>query len=551
MKEYLSQKISEIVKSSYGVQLPAEIENPKERSFGDYSSNVAMRLARTTQKSAKVLADEVINEINKDKKIKNCFSKIEQVNGFINFKFSEQFLSNEVKKVLKQKSAYGNLKLGKKHKIQIEFGSANPTGPLTIAHSRGIFFGDTLGNVLSKVGYNTQKEYYVNDAGKQIDILIESVARRAIELKGQEIDFPDYCYQGDYIKEIAKKFVIEEMIDIGELEDVKKAVKEFTLVSMIDMIRENLNSVNVQYDRWFYESELYNKSWFQRKDEVQKVLEQLDHDGFLYEREGALWFRSTNFGDDKDRVLVKNDGEKTYFASDAAYFKNKEKRGFRRAIEIMGADHHGYMPRINAMIQALKCKIDVKFILVQMVRLIEGGKKMKMSKRAGEFMTLKELVDDIGADVTRFFFLMYSVNSHMDFDLDLAREKSKKNPVFYIQYAFARICSIIRMAEGKKIVEKVEKAKHSYQYSESELCLIRRLSIFSDVIKDVANDFNVSYLAHYAIDLAGDFHDFYEQCKVISEDENSTIARLQLILATQIVLKETLHLLGISAPEKM
>ncbi len=551
MKEYLSQKINEIIKNSYGVQLSAEIENPKERSFGDYSSNVAMRLARTTQKSAKVLADEIVNEIKKDKRISNCFSEIEQANGFINFKFSKQFLSDEVKRILKQKSVYGNLNLGKKQKVQIEFGSANPTGPLTVAHSRGIFFGDTLGNVLSKAGYNAQKEYYVNDAGKQIDILIESVARRAIELKGQEIDFPDYCYQGDYIKEIAKKFVIEEMIDIEGLEDVKKAVKEFTLVNMIDMIKEDLDLANVRYDRWFYESELYNKSWLQRKDEVQKVLEQLDHDGLLYEREGALWFRSTNFGDDKDRVLVKNDGEKTYFASDAAYFKNKEKRGFRKAIEVMGADHHGYMPRINAIIQALKCKIDVDFILVQMVRLVEGGKKIKMSKRTGEFMTLKTLVDDIGVDVARFFFLMYSVNSHMDFDLDLAREKSKKNPVFYVQYAFARICSIIKMAEEKKIVEKVEKAKHLYQYSESELCLIRRLSVFSDVIKDVVFDFNVSYLTHYAIDLARDFHDFYEQRKVISEDKDSTIARLQLILATQIVLKESLRLLGVSAPEKM
>jgi len=551
MKEYLSQKIGKIVKNFYGVQLSAEIENPKDRSFGDYSSNVAMRLARMKQKSAKDLADEIIGEIKKDKKIINCFSGVNQINGFINFKFSEQFLKDEIKKIISQKSDYGNLKLGKKQKIQVEFGSANPTGPLTIAHGRGIFFGDTLGNVLDKVGFNVQKEYYVNDVGKQIDILTESVARRAIELKGQKIDFPDYCYQGEYIKEIAKKFVIEEMMDIEELEDVKKAVREFTVVSMVDMIKKDLDLVKVRYDRWFYESELYNKSWLQRKDDVQKTLDQLDQDGLLYERDGALWFRSTNFGDDKDRVLVKKDGEKTYFASDATYFRNKAKRKFRRAIEIMGADHHGYMPRIKAMIKALDCKIDVDFILVQMIRLIDGGKMQKMSKRSGEFMALKELVDDIGSDVARFFFLMYSVDSHMDFDLDLAREKSKKNPVFYVQYAFARICSIIKTAEEKENITRIEKEKSSYQYSEVELKLIRRLSSFSDVIEDAASKRNVSSLAHFSIDLAKNFHDFYEQCKVISDDKNSMIARLQLILAVQIVLKESLRLLGVNAPEKM
>ncbi|TRZ78484.1 arginine--tRNA ligase [bacterium] len=551
MKAYLSQKIEKIVKSLFGVEISTEIESPRECLFGNYSSNVAMRLARTTQKSAKDIANEIIDEIKKDKKIIDNFSNIDQKNGFINFKFSEKFLGNEIKKVLDQKSDYGNLKLGKKQKVQLEFGSANPTGPLTIAHGRGIFFGDTLGSILSKAGFNVQKEYYVNDAGKQIDILVESVARKALELKGKKIDFPDYCYQGDYIVDVAKKFVIEEMVDIQELEDVKKAVKEFTLVSMVDMIKKDLEFVNVKYDRWFYESELYNKSWFQRKDEVQKVLDQLDQDGMLYERDGALWFRSTNFGDDKDRVLVKKDGEKTYFASDAAYFKNKEKRKFKRAIEVMGADHHGYMPRIGAMIKALKCKIKVDFILVQIVRLIEGGQIRKVSKRAGEFLTLRDLVDDVGADVTRFFFLMYSVNSHMDFDLDLAREKSKKNPVFYVQYAFARICSIIKMAEEKGIILSEEKTRSSYQYSEVEMRLIGCLVSFSDVIEDSASNCNVSSLAHFSIDLAKSFHDFYEHCKVISEDKNSTVARLQLISAVQIVLKESLRLLGISAPKKM
>ncbi len=551
MKEYLSQKIYEIVKNLYKIEMFADIESPRECSHGDYSSNVAMRLSRTTQKTAVDIANEIIDEIKKDKKISNSFSNVDQKNGFINFKFSEKFLGDELKKILNQKFLYGNLKLGKKQKVQIEFGSANPTGPLTIAHGRGIFFGDTLGNVLSKAGFNVQKEYYVNDAGKQIDILVESVARKALELKGEKIDFPDYCYQGDYIRDVAKKFVIEEMIDIQELEDVEKAVKEFTLVSMVDMIKKDLEFVNVKYDRWFYESELYNKSWYQRKNEVQQVLDQLDHDGMVYEKEGALWFRSTNFGDDKDRVLVKNDGEKTYFASDAAYFKNKEKRKFKRAIEVMGADHHGYMPRIKAMIEALGGKIEVEFILVQIVRLIEGGKTRKVSKRAGEFMTLKELVDDVGADVARFFFLMYSANSHMDFDLDLAREKSKKNPVFYVQYAFARICSIIKMAEERGIITQVGKKKCTYQYSDVESHLISRLISFSDVIEESATKRNVSGLAQFAIDLARDFHNFYEQCKVISEDENSTLARLQLILAVQIILKESLHLLGISAPEKM
>lgn len=553
MKKVISNKINSIVKQLYNLDFASEVSYPRENGYGDYSTNAAMILSKRLKKNPQEIAKDIIEKLKEDKNTNEIFSELDQKNGFINFKLSEKFLHKEVDKIIKQKSNYGNSNIGKRQKIMLEFVSANPTGPLTMANGRGGFLGDALANVLKKAGYDAKKEYYVNDIGNQIDILAESVARRILELKGQSGEFPEYCYRGEYIKKIAEQFVKEVKAEYSSIGEISEAVKKYALMQMVDSIKKDLEDAGIVYDRWFFESELYAKAWYQRRGEMDNMLHYLNKENLIEEKEGAVWFQSSNFGDDKDRVIIKESGEKTYFASDIAYYKNRVNRGFKKIIMPLGADHHGYIPRMNAIVKALDLGVNIDFIIFQMVQLIENGEAKKMSKRAGKFVLLRDIVGEAGKDAARFFFLMYDPNTHMDFDLNLAKEKSQKNPVYYVQYAYARISSILKKAEEAGIgIAQIESFPVKGKSCDSaELNLIKQAAKLPEIIEEISQSYEASKLPHYSLELAKKFHDFYENCRVITEDKDLTMHRLRVILGVRIVLGETLRLMGVGAPENM
>lgn len=483
----------------------------------DYASNVALVLAKKVSKNPMEIAEDIKGKIEGNK----IFEKVEVAKpGFLNFFISEKYLQNEINKILKEKEKYGNSNLGKKQKINIEFISANPTGPLTLGNGRGGFGGDVLSNILTKTGYKVFKEYYINDIGAQIVKLGHSV------LKDSEA-----VYKGEYINQLKKSCKGTDPEIIG-----KTAGK----IILEKMIKPSVKKMGIKFDNWFSETKLY------KNNEVDKVIKELTKNGFTYESEGALWFKSKNLGDDKDRVLIRSDGIKTYFSSDIAYLQNKFQRGFNKIIIFLGADHYGYVARLKAACHALGYKKeDVNTIILQLVRLFENGKEIRMSKRTGTYITIDDLIDEVGLDVVRFFFLQRSLNTHFNFNMDIAKEKSEKNPIFKVQYAYARINSIFKKTKTKpKVNLELLKAKE-------ELELIKKLVKFSEIIEDTAKDYQLQRLANYAIELAESFHKFYENCKVVSENKKITEARLSLIQATKIILKNILDLMGISAPEKM
>ena len=430
--------------------------------------------------------------------------------------------------ILKEKDKFGVLNIGKSKKINVEFISANPTGPLTLGNGRGGFCGDVLANVLKKAGHEITREYYINNVGEQVRKLGHSV-----------IGDSEAVYSGKYIEDLRKKIGGKEPEEVGE-----KAVK----IILKEMIKPSIEKMGIKFDIWFSEKSLY------KDKKVEEILDCLENKKLTYEKEGALWFKSTKFGDDKDRVLKKADGERTYFASDIAYLKNKFERGFDSLIFFLGADHYGYIDRIKAAAEVIGYKKkQVNVIIMQMVRLFEKGKQVRMSKRAGVYVTLDELIDEVGLDVARFFFLTRNSNSHLNFDLDLAKERSEKNPVYYVQYAHARICSILRKNPKSKIQmpNQIQNPNAKLLIHPSELNLIKQLIRFPEIIEDTAKDYQVQRIPQYAISLTTAFHQFYENCRVISENKELTQVRSSLILATKTVLKNTLDLMGISSPEKM
>jgi arginyl-tRNA synthetase len=506
-----------------------KIEHPKEEIHGDYSTNVAMEIAKKVKKRPMEIANLLSSKLiplsaGQSSKL---FEKIEVAEpGFINFFLSKEYLQNQLKEILKRGKDFSKLNIGKNKKVNVEFISANPTGPLTLGNGRGGFCGDVLANVLSRAGYKVSREYYINDVGEQIRKLGHSV-----------IGDSEAVYKGDYIEDLKKRVKGKNPDEVGQ-----KAAK----IILEELIKPTVKRMGIKFDKWFSEKSLYQSG------EVDKILNWLKKKKLAYEKEGALWFLATKFGDDKDRVLVRQNGEKTYFASDIAYLKNKFKRGFDILIFFWGADHAGYVKRMEGAVQALGYKkAQAKFIIFQLVRLFEKGKEVRISKRTGTFVTLDELIDEVGLDVARFFFLMRSSGSHLNFDLDLAKEQSEKNPVYYVQYAHARICSILR-----KLKTQISKVKTTSQNLKllnhpAELNLIKQLIRFPEIVEDTVRDYQVQRLPNYALELARKFHDFYENCRVISEDKDLTKSRLALILACKIVLKNTLDLMGISAPESM
>jgi len=530
IREEIKNLVQKAIKNLYKKEVEVVLERPTAAVFGDYSTNIAMTLKKNPQ--------EIANFIKSD-----FLEKIEVKNGFINFFVSKQYLQNQVGEILKKKERFGDLKIGKGKKVNVEFCSANPTGPLHLGHGRGAFWGDVLSNVFERAGYKTTREYFINNYGKQISLLGQSIDTRYREILGQKVELGEGFYLGDYVREIAREIVKKDGDKYLRLPEKERIdiLKQKGLEKMLALAKELLLRVGVKYDIWFSERVLYEKKL------VKKAIEALEKKGFTYKSENALWFASTKHGDDKDRVLIKASGETTYLASDIAYHLNKVSRKYDLMIDGWGADHWGYVPRIMAAAKVFGFDKKLKIVVGQFVRLVEKGREVKMSKRSGSFITLEELIEEVGVDVARFFFLMKSIDTHIDFNLDLAKEQSDKNPVYYVQYAYARICSILRKSKP----EDLNRGRTDLLKDRSEFSLIKKLIQFPEIVEDTARDYQIQKLPQYAMELAAVFHQFYHDCRVISEDKELTRARLGLVLAAKIVLKNTLGLMGISAPEKM
>ena len=529
------------------------IETPRDTDHGDFSSNIAMILASREKKDPRKLAERISTTIGRlsDAKASAILKDIEVAGpGFINFTISENLWRDTIREIIEGGDAFGWTNLGEGKKVQVEFVSANPTGPLHIGHARGAVVGDTLANILKAQGYRVEREYYINDAGIQIETLGRSVFTRYLELFGKKVVYKDEYYQGDYIKELALSFKENEgdrLLDLPEGEAVS-SLSKYASSEIIRDIEKDLTDFGVNYDVWFSEKTLYDDK---KVDDAIKSFKEM---GLIYEKDGALWFDTTNYGDDKDRVVVKSDGEKTYLASDIAYHKDKFQRGFDRVINVWGADHHGYVVRMKAAVRAMgRNEGDLEIILVQLVNLTRGGKPISMSTRAGKYVTLREVLDEVGSDAMRYFMLMRSHDSHLEFDLELAKKTSQENPVYYVQYAHARISSIIRQAEDKGYdgLPQLELIDLSLIDLEEELSILKRLRAFPEVVKEATDNLEPHRIVFYIYDLAQAFHSYYAHHRVVTEDRKLSDARLALVSAIMVVIRNGLGLLGISAPDRM
>lgn len=524
-----------------------ELEMTKNAAHGDYASNVAMILASSARQNPRKIAEAIVANITDTE---NILDKMEVAGpGFINFFIGKDVWSTLLEEVDELDERYGESDFGKGKRVQVEFVSANPTGPLHIGHARGAVIGDVIANILESTGYSVFREYYINDAGRQMDILGRSVFLRYLEILRKEVAFPLECYQGEYIKELAGE-LFEECGDeylAKDEEDATIVFTDYAVESILSGIKEDLNAFGVVFDCYFSEKELY------KGDGVTKLLAELQGKGFIYEEGEALWFKTTDFGDEKDRVVVRENGEPTYFAADIAYHRDKYSRGFDTVIDIWGADHHGYIPRMYAGIHALgKEKDALEIILVQLVSLLRGGKPVSMSTRGGEFVTLREVVDEVGRDAARYNFLMRRSDSPLDFDLELAKRKSNENPVYYVQYAHARISSIMRLAHSRGYeIPGFGDIDLGLLTLPEEIALIKDVTRFPEVVEGSARELEPHRLTFYLNDLASIFHSYYNKNRVISDDSELSMARLFLVKSVRTVLKNTLRLLGVSAPERM
>jgi len=539
----LSRKIDHDIPSDFVY----EIETPKNKTFGDFSVNLALKLAKATGKNPRQIATAA-KEIIDSKAGTFPFLKKSQVDGpgFINFFLTEESRADVLTSIKKQDEHFGESDYGKGQKVIVEFVSANPTGPLTIAHGRQAAVGDTLANILKTAGFQVQKEFYLNDAGRQVDLLGKSVL---VRLKERipfpvtfPVKFPEDGYHGEYVKEIAKQVsIVSPDLDLDDPESLKK-ITIFAANRLLEGIKLDLEGLGVRFDQYYSENSLYQNKF------VEKVIKELSTRNNIYESEGALWFKSTDFGDDKDRVLKRSNGEYTYFTPDIAYHQTKFERGFDLLINLWGPDHHGYIPRVKAACAALGYSPDkLEVLIVQLVTLYRRGEQVRMSKRAGEYVTLKELMEEVGADATRFFFLMRRVESPLDFDLELAKEKSQDNPVYYLQYAHARICSMVEYAKRKLNPD----ADITCLIAKEEVALLQALGEYPELIKQAARLREPYRVVEYLRELAAAFHSFYGACRVVSDDEKVTDARLLLTDCVRIVLRNGLRILGVSQPESM
>ncbi len=530
-------------------EFPAvELEEPKAKTHGDLSTNMAMIMAKSQKMAPRKIAEAILAELGDGGGI---IEKTEIAGpGFINLFVRGEAWHPVMKTVHEKGDAYGASTVGAGRRVQVEFVSANPTGPLHVGHGRGAVVGDTVANILSFCGYDVLKEYYINDSGRQINTLGRSVYLRLLEKNGKTVDFPDDCYQGDYIRDIAAAVAEKEGAGLVDMEeDAAVAVcARFAADSILDGIRDDLSVFGVAMEEWFSEQSLYDSG------KVAAVIERMKKEGHIYDADGASWFKTSEFGDEKDRVVVRSNGQTTYFASDIAYHMDKFDRGFERVIDVWGADHHGYIPRINACIDATGKNSDqFDVILIKLVNLLRGGEPVAMSTRAGEFVTLRDVVDEVGSDAARFLFLTRHYESPLDFDLELAKKKTNENPVFYVQYVHARIASIVRKAADEKGIDTIEwdDEKIALLTQPEEIELIKALSRYPEVVEGAAEMLAPHRITFYLMTLASLFHSYYNKHKVLTDDALLTGGRLYLITAVKKVIRNGLALLGIGAPEQM
>ncbi|WCN38022.1 arginine--tRNA ligase [Aneurinibacillus uraniidurans] len=522
------------------------LELPKDKQHGDYATNIAMQLTRIARKNPRQIAEQIVDAIDKEAA---SIAKIEIAGpGFINFYMDNSYLTNVVGQVIEAGNTYGRTDAGKGKKVQVEFVSANPTGSLHLGHARGAAFGDALCNVLDIAGYAVSREYYINDAGNQIVNLARSIEARYFQALGEERDMPEDGYYGQDIIEFGKELAAKDGDKYAKMSEEERFIffRNWGRDKELEKIKTDLADFRVKFDEWFSETSLYETN------EVERIVGVLREKGYVYDEDGATWLRSTDFGDDKNRVLIKQDGSYTYLTPDIAYHQNKFNRGFDQLINIWGADHHGYIPRMKAAMQCLGYDADQLVVLInQMVSLYQGGEKVKMSKRTGKAVTMRDLMEEVGTDATRYFFTMRSQDAHLDFDMDLAVSKSNENPVFYVQYAHARICSIFRQAAEQSIEIDLSKADFSGMTSEKEIDLLKHIGEFPQEVAGAAEALAPHRIVRYVHELAALLHSFYNAERVITEDAGLTQARLALMKAVQTTIANALRLIGVSAPERM
>ncbi|MCO6414540.1 MAG: arginine--tRNA ligase [Thiogranum sp.] len=586
MKQHLSQLLSSAVDSlqAQGIlpqDAPVQInlDRTRDRRHGDFASNLAMVLCKLAGSKPRDLAERIVAALPASQHVR----KVEIAGpGFINFFLAPLAYHSTVAQVLEQGEAYGRSNIGQGKSVQVEFVSANPTGPLHVGHGRGAAYGATVADLLDAVGFKVHREYYVNDAGRQMDILAASVYLRYLDLCGEQLTFPSNGYKGDYVWDIgaslhrkhgdALRHSAAEVFDGVPADEPAGGDKELHidaliertkqllgpthyreafdlgLNSILDNIRRDLEEFGVRYDEWFSERSLTENG------SVERAIERLKTSGHTYEKDGALWFRSTDYGDEKDRVIVRDNGQTTYFASDIAYHMNKLERGYHRVIDVWGADHHGYVPRVKAALAALGDDTDrLDVLLVQFAVLYRGGQKVQMSTRSGEFVTLRELRQEVGNDAARFFYVLRKCEQHMDFDLDLAKSESSDNPIYYIQYAHARIASVLRQLQEKGLQwDPAQGARHLDRLTEShEDALLVSLSRYPEVLETAALQHEPHLMAHFLRDVANELHTYYNAHQFLVEDAALRNARLNLVMATRQIIANGLKVLGVSAPDSM
>jgi len=552
MKDLLRQQVAKALQACFDSQtlhsgdIPdIQIEVPGNPEHGDFATNIAMTMARAEKKAPRQIAEVLVATLGASP----LLDKVEVAGpGFINFTLAPVCWYEVLDDIMARGWRYGTSRVGQGQKVQVEFVSANPTGPLHIGHGRGAAVGDAVASILQAAGFDVQREYYVNDAGNQVATLGRSIWLRLRELHGEQISFPEDGYQGEYIRKLATSMRDEspEAIHQEEAEAIKLC-SAYGVSKVLDWIATDLKAFGITFDNWFSEQSLYDRNM------VATELAKLAEKGLSYERDDAVWLRTTDFGDDKDRVLIKSDGSPTYFASDVAYHMEKFDRGFDRVIDVWGADHHGYVPRMKAVVAGLGHPAeDLQVLLIQMVNLLRDGQPYTMGKRSGNFVTLHDVVDEVGKDACRFFFLMRRSDSQLDFDLELAKRQSSDNPVYYVQYAHARVCSINRTAAEQGIdLPASGTADLSCLTLAEELALAKHLARYPETVVGAAQTCEPHRIVYYLQELAAQFHSYYNRQRVLVEDAQITRARLSLVNGVRIVLANALNLLGVDAPERM
>lgn len=552
MKELLKQGIAEALDKAIAAgTLPAgeypaiSLEVPPQKEFGDFATNIAMQSARIARRAPKMIAEAIVAQMDYP-----WLDRAEIAGaGFINFFLKHDVIYDTLKNILAAGADYGKAPLREEDTIQVEYVSANPTGPLHVGHGRGAAYGSALVNLLRAAGFNVQAEYYINDAGNQMNNLAVSVNARYLQLLGKEAEIPENGYHGHDIIDTAQAIIDQDgdaYLNMPE-EERLELFKDRAYAEKLKALKRDLADFNVHFDNWFSERTLH-------PDAIHEACGVLKQRGKMYEKDGALWLKSTDYGDDKDRVVIRDNGVPTYLAADIAYHKNKYDRGFNSLINIWGADHHGYVARVKAAMAALGYDPEkLEILLLQMVSLFRDGKPVKMSKRTGQAITLNELIEEVGADAARYFFIMRSLDTQLDFDLDLAKSHSNENPVYYIQYAHARIYSIYRQVQeaGDSLDLNWADVQWDKLKDEQELELIKKMAAFPEEIQRAARERAPHRIAHFAHELAGLFHTFYNHCRIIQEDKELEKARLALVTAVRITIANSLAILGVSAPEKM